>query len=168
MDASLSAQLARLNAMLGKDPKTQMRDTFLENYRMERPDFQFDPNMIKTMPYAPGSTEFELKNMPYKNMPYVPSENPDWKMQLMRNEMNLNQNKTPFNTVAGAGFPMDTFLNAYEEGNYSPMQMKNTQDQYRKYLESIATNPQAPRVGGDNTMGRIRAAEELQRLKGLL
>ena len=163
MDASLSAQLARLNAMLGKDPKTQLRDTFIENYRLERPDFQFDPNMIKNMPYVPGANDFEIKNMPY-----VPSENPDWKMQLMRNEMNLNQQKTPFNTVAGNGFPMDTFLNAYEEGNYSPMQMQNTQDQYRKYLESIATNPQAPRVGADNTMGRIRAAEELQRLKGLL
>lgn len=56
----------------------------------------------------------------------------------------------------------------YEEGMYSPQEISANQDQYYNYLKSIAGNRQGPRVGTDSTIGRLRAAEEMNRIRGLL
>lgn len=91
--------------------------------------------------------------------------------QLASNELKMLAGKgnTPYGQMGlsqlSLGQMPDTL---YEEGNLSPYAVMNSRDQYINYLNSIVKDPRMPRESTDSQIGRLRAAEELQRLKGLL
>lgn len=92
--------------------------------------------------------------------------------QMMYGEQNMPSNMVN-NDIAYANQLRNTgmippFETVYEQGDINPMNIANTQSQYMQYLNSILNNTNAPRMGTEDTMGRIRAAQELQRLKGLI
>ena len=95
-----------------------------------------------------------------------PSLSDIFRQNYMASQMQNRDTMDAMNARRSGTIP--PFMTMYEEGDISPMTMNTTQNAYMQYLNSIATNPQASRMGTDDTMGRIRAAEELQRLKGLL
>jgi hypothetical protein len=85
-------------------------------------------------------------------------------LKLLAGKGNTPYGQMGINQLALGQMP-DTL---YEEGNLSPYAVMDSRDQYINYLNSIVNNPRMPRESTDNQIGRLRAAEELQRLKGLL